>query len=45
MRVVKTLSGTQTTESFTAALDEVLAASQSGLPAVAFAKTGATPTR
>src|SRR3954463_6020097 len=45
VRVVKTLSGMQTTESFTRALDEVLAASVSGLPAVGLAKAGAAPSR
>jgi len=45
VRVVKTLSGMQTTESFTRALDEVLAASVSGWPAVGLAKAGAAPSR
>src|SRR3954466_8707124 len=45
VRVVKTLSGMQTTESFTRALDEVLAASVSGLPDVGLAKADAAPSR
>jgi protein-disulfide isomerase len=45
VRVVKTLSGMQTTESFTRALDEVLAASVSGLPGVGLAKADAAPSR
>ena len=45
VRVVKALSGSQTTESFTAALDEVLASSQSGLSATAFPSADETPSR